>query len=239
MPDEITLLQSSTEALTLSEGAVHLIEQKERIQKALTNEDPALVLDTSKAFLESVFKTILQDRNGDAELSLDFSPLFKALRSSLPMSIDEGVADRLQKMAGSIVHNLGKLRNCFGAASHGNDGYYECPVEMNDAYMIVQFVDGLAGFILKKHKESNDPEIAARIHYNDYSDFNEFWDEQYDGYALPFSSTDQLVVPASELLFRNDLKAYREALLQFLSSEDDDENEGSEEGGALSSETEE
>lgn len=222
MPNETPLLHSSTEALAYSEDAVHLLEQKERIQRAVIIEDPAQVLDTSKAFLETVFKTILQDRDGDAEIPSNFTQLFRAASNSMPMSQDAGVSGSLEKMAKSIVHNVGELRNAYGATSHGDDGYHSCPVEMNDAHMVVQFVDGLAGFVLKKHRHSANPEIAARIHYNDYPDFNEYWDEQYDGYELPFSSTDKSVIPASELLFKTDLKSYREALLQFRASEEED-----------------
>lgn len=222
MPSETTLLHSSTEALAASEDAVHLLEQKERIQRAVTTEDPAQVLDTSKAFLETVFKTILQDREGDAEIPSTFTQLFRAVSRSMPMSQDPGVAGSLEKMAKAIVHNVGELRNTYGATSHGDDGYHACPLEMHDAHMVVQFVDGLAGFVLKKHRHSANPEIAARIHYSDYSDFNEYWDEQYDGYELPYSSTDKSVIPASELLFTTDLKGYREALLQFRASEEED-----------------
>ncbi|PCJ54814.1 MAG: abortive infection protein [Planctomycetota bacterium] len=222
MPSDITLLHSSTEALAASEDAVHMLEQKERIQRAVINEDPAQVLDTSKAFLETVFKTILQDREEGAEMPSTFTQLFRAVSNSMPMSQDAGVADSLGKMASSIVHHVGELRNAYGATSHGDDGYHACPVEMNDAHMVVQFVDGLAGFVLKKHRNSANPEIAARIHYNDHSDFNEYWDEQYEGYELPFSSTDKSVIPASELLFKTDLNGYREALLQFRASEEED-----------------
>lgn len=224
MPDEIELLQSSNEALASSESAFHLIEQKERIQQALANEDPALILDTCRAFLESVFKTILHDLSEEEHRSTKFGALFKSLSTRQPMSVDSHVAGCLLKIANSIVHNVGELRNRHGAASHGDDGYHICPVEMNDAYMIVQFVDGLAGFILKKHRESNNPEFAHRIHYKDYPEFNDFWDEQYDGYELPFSSAENFVVPASELLFNSDPKAYREALVQFRNnaSEDDE-----------------
>jgi hypothetical protein len=225
MPDETTLLYSSTEALAYSDGAVHHLEQKERIQRAVTIEDPAQILDTSKAFLETVFKTILQDREGDGDIPSTFTQLFRAVSNSMLMSQDAEVAGSLEKMAKSIVHNLGELRNAYGATSHGDDGYYNCPVEMNDAHMVVQFVDGLAGFVLKKHRDSSNPQIVARIHYNDYSDFNEFWDEQYEGYMLPFSSTEQVVIAASEILFKNDLGAYREALLQFISSEEGDDEE--------------
>lgn len=222
MPDATTSLQSSTEALALSPEAVHLLEQKERIQQAITCSDPALVLDTSKAFLESIFKTILEDRVGSSEIPSDFTPLFKAVRDNLPMSSDTAVADRLQRMAGSIVHNVGELRNNFGAASHGNDGYYQCPVQMDEAQMVVHLVDGLAGFIFGKHKESNDPISATRIHYGDYPEFNSFWDEQYEGYELPLTSSERLVIPASEVLFNTDLNAYRAALLEFIASEEDE-----------------
>jgi len=225
MPSEIALLHSSTEALAASEDAVHLLEQKERIQRAVTIEDPAQVLDTSKAFLETVFKTILKDREGDAEMPSTFTQLFRAVSDSMPLSQDTGVAGSLEKMAKSIVHHVGELRNAYGATSHGDDGYHACPVEMNDAHMVVQFVDGLAGFVLKKHRNSANPEIAARIHYNDYSDFNEYWDEQYDGYELPFSSTGKSIIPASELLFMTDLSGYREALLQFRASEEENRDD--------------
>ncbi|MEM7147534.1 MAG: abortive infection family protein [Verrucomicrobiota bacterium] len=225
MPDATTSLQSSTEALALSPEAVHLLEQKERIQQAIASSDPALILDTSKAFLESIFKTILEDRVGSSEIPSDFTPLFKAVRDSLPMSRDNGVADRLQRIAGSIVHNVGELRNDYGAASHGSDGYYQCPVQMDEAHMVVQFIDGLAGFIFSKHKASSDPIRATRIHYEDYPEFNSFWDEQYEGYELPFTTTEISVIPASEVLFKSDLRAYREALLQFLESEAEDEED--------------
>ena len=222
MLNETTLLHSSTEALAYSEDAVHLLEQKERIQRAVTIEDPAQVLDTSKAFLETVFKTILQDREGDAEIPANFTQLFRAVSTSMPMSQDAGVAGSLGNMAKAIVHHVGELRNAYGATSHGDDGYHTCPVEMNDAHMVVQFVDGLAGFVLKKHRDSANPEIAARIHYNDYSEFNGYWDEQYEGYELPYSSTGKSIIPASELLFTTDLNGYREALLQFRASEEEE-----------------
>ena len=222
MPDETTLLHSSTAALASSESATHLIEQKERIQQALARRDVALVLDTSKAFLESIFKTILTDRTGSAA-DLDFSPLFRAVREAMPLSDDTAVADHLHKVSNSLVHTLAELRNRYGAASHGNDGYYVSPVKLPEAEMLVQFVDGFAGFIYRRHKESSDPELAARIHYNDYPDFNDYLDNQYEGYNLALSDKHQLTLTASELLFRSDLQAYREMLIQFRVSENEDQ----------------
>ncbi|MCD4748200.1 MAG: abortive infection family protein [Thermoanaerobaculales bacterium] len=222
MSDEIALLHSSSAALASSADAMHLIEQKERIQQALANEDPSLVLDTSKAFLESIFKTVLRDRDKDADLSADFTPLFRAVRQELPLSENEDVAGYIQKIAGSIVHNVGEMRNRYGAASHGDDGYHECPVQVNEVELVVQVVVGLAAFVFRRHKESNDPELASRIHYNDYPEFNDFLDTQYGGFELELSDKHHLSIPVSELLFRTDVSAYREMLLQYRSSEEED-----------------
>lgn len=218
MSDETTLLHSSTAALAGSESATHLLEQKERIQQALVRRDVALVLDTSKAFLESLFKTILTDRTGTAPDG-EFSPLYRAVRDALPLSDDTDVADHLRNLTNSLVHELGELRNNYGAASHGSDGYYVSPVKLSEAEMLVQFVDGFAGFIYRRHKESGDPELAARIHYNDYPDFNDYLDTQYEGFQLALSDKHKLSLSVSELLFRTDLAAYREILIQYRSSE--------------------
>jgi hypothetical protein len=211
--DETILLHSCTAALAGSESAAHLLEQKERIQQALTRRDVALVLDTSKSFLESVFKTILTDRNGPVD-DLDFGPLYRAVREAMPLSDDETVCEHLHRVTNSVVHTLGELRNRFGAASHGNE-----------AEMLVQFVDGMGGFIYRRHKESGDPELAARLHYNDYPEFNDFLDSQYDGFQLALSDKHTLSISVSELLFQTDSSAYREMLIQYRSSQAEDAEE--------------
>ena len=74
MSDPEFQLSSSTRALAGSTSASYLIEQKERIEHAMISGDPALVLDTAKAFLESLFKTILSDRIAAPDLTLDMGP---------------------------------------------------------------------------------------------------------------------------------------------------------------------
>ena len=53
MSDSESFLSSSTRALVGTNDAVHLIEQKERVEQAVVSNDPALTLDTAKAFPES------------------------------------------------------------------------------------------------------------------------------------------------------------------------------------------
>lgn len=226
MSDSEFHLSSSTRALAGSASAAHLIEQKERIEHAMVDGDAALVLDTSKAFLESLFKTILSDRVTEPDLTLDMSPLYKSVRDILPLNNNAKACDILKKLTNSIVHNVADLRNKYGAASHGDDGYFKNPIDISEAEMIAHVVDGMAGFLYRKHKTYGDPALAARIYYKDYPEFNDFLDGQYDAYHMPLGEGKSLDLPPSMILFSADESMYREMLLQYLSTEKEDQEEG-------------
>lgn len=223
--DPAFFLPSSTHALVGSDDAVHLIEQKERVEQAVISRDPALTLDTAKAFLESIFKTILSDRIAEPNLDQDFSPLYRNVRDELPLNRDQAANEMLRNLTNCIVHNVAELRNAFGAASHGDDGYFENPIEMPEAEMVARIVDGMAGFLYRKHKTHGNPEQAARIYYEEHPEFNDFLDGQWKGYELAVSDKNKISLPASRIIFITDPTAYREILLQYLSSEKDDQND--------------
>ncbi len=82
-------LGSVTSAIVGMGDAVHLIEQKERVEQAVISGDAALALDTSKSLLESVFKTILVDRLADPDLEQDMNPLFRSVRDNLLLNRNE------------------------------------------------------------------------------------------------------------------------------------------------------
>lgn len=213
-----------TKALVES-SATHLAEQKERLELAIDSEDVSLILDTSKSLLETIFKTILTDRENNPNLGQDFGPLFKNVKNVLSFNENSQVKSSLEKLGSSIVHNVGELRNKFGAASHGGDGFFTNPVKMPEAEMIVSLVDGLAGFLYTKHRSSTNPESAARIHYEDHSEFNDWLDEQYDGYELALSEKNNLRFSASQMIFMHDMSLYREMLIQYSSTEEEDQRE--------------
>lgn len=222
MSDQTFFLASSTRAIAGSENAVHLIEQKERVEQAVVAKDAALALDTAKAFLETIFKTILSDRDSEADLSQDFGPLYRSVKNILRLNRDKDANELIGRLISSIVHNIGELRNNYGAASHGDDGYYQNPIEMPEAEMVARIVDGVAGFIFHKHKAEDDPELAIRIHYQDYPVFNDFLNGQYDSYELNIDKDRPLVMLPSQVLFMLDYEVYREMLLQFKSTEKED-----------------
>ena len=219
-----TLLCTAT--FSQSTEATHLTEQKERLEQALEKQDCPVVLDTSKSLLETVFKTILSDRLSNANLDQDMNPLYRSVRDCLQLNMDTTVNNKLTRLTNAIVHNISELRNSYGAASHGDDGYFENPITPTDAFLIGNISDVFCSYLYTRHKESSDPILSERIYYLDYPEFNDFLDGQYPGYALPAGGE----VPPSELIFKLDLKMYREMLIQYSNTEIEDNDQEEIEG---------
>lgn len=225
MNESALKLPLSTRAIIGNEDAVHLIEQKERLESALLQSDAPLSLDLSKAFLETIFKTIINDRVAQANTNLEFGPLFRSVKDNLNFSENADINNLLGLLAGQIVNVTGQLRNRYGAASHGDDGYHTNPITMTEAEFIASSVDGLASCIYKKHKETLEPETAYRLQYDDYPEFNDWLDEQFDGYNLPLGNGNVIQFTASQMIFEHDLSGYREMLAQYSSTEEEDTEE--------------
>lgn len=217
MSETVFILQNFTSAVVSSSTAVHLLEQKSRLEQAVSTNDPALVLDTAKTLLESIFKTILSDRLESPDLTADFHPLYKKVGDVLELNRDSKANKILKALTSSIVHNIGELRNKYGAASHGKDGYFENPIEMPEAEMVAHIVDGMGGFLLKKHKHLADPEFLQRIYYQDYEEFNDWLDTSNAPITFPLDGAKD--IPFSYILFTHDVDSYRAMLLQYRDME--------------------
>ncbi|WP_016956260.1 abortive infection family protein [Catenovulum agarivorans] len=222
MNENALRLPLSTRAIVGNEEAVHLIEQKERLESALLQNDAPLSLDLSKAFLETIFKTIINDRVAHANTNIEFGPLFRLVKGNLALSENGDINNLLGLLAGQIVNVTGQLRNRYGAASHGDDGYHTNPITMTEAEFIASSVDGLASCIYKKHKETLEPEVAYRLRYDDYPEFNDWLDEQFDGYNLPLGNGNIIQFTASQMVFQHDIEGYREMLVQYSSTEEEE-----------------
>ncbi|MFM5239035.1 abortive infection family protein [Aeromonas veronii] len=225
MTDNVFRLRLSTQAIAETEAAIHLIEQKERLESAIQAQDTALSIDLSKAFLESIFKTIISDRVENPDLRKEFFPLFRDVKDNLTFSNNDDIAEKLSRLAGMIVNVTNELRNRHGAASHGNDGYHQSELTISDVQFITSSVDGLAAFLYKKHRETLEPDNHHRIQYNDYPDFNDWLDGQYDGFSMQLSEQLTIAYTASQMLFNHDLAMYREMLLQYNSTENEDDDD--------------
>ncbi|SFQ34106.1 abortive infection family protein [Enterovibrio norvegicus] len=225
MSNDTFRLRLSTRAVAETDTATHLIEQKERLESAIQEGDSSLSIDLSKAFLESVFKTIISDREETPNLGKDFYPLFNDVKQHVPFSKNDDISQKVSRLAGSIVNVTNELRNRYGAASHGDDGYHENPLRMAEVEFVLSSVDGLAAFLYKKHRETLEPDTHHRIQYDDYPDFNDWLDGQFDGFSLKLSEKINIEYTASQMLFSQDPSGYREMLIQFTSTEEEDDDE--------------
>ncbi|MGI2130265.1 abortive infection family protein [Shewanella baltica] len=225
MAENAFSLNLSTRAIAKTDSAIHLIEQKERLEAAIRDADSSLSIDLAKAFLESIFKTIISDRESSPTFGNQLSPLFKQVKDHLPFSGDRHIAENLSNLAGQIVNTTIQLRNKYGAASHGDDGYHCSPLKMADVEFVISAVDGLAAFLYTKHRETLEPDTHHRILYDDYPEFNDWLNGQFDGYSLRLSEKTLIEYSASNMIFTHDLSAYREMLIQYTSTEEEDDDE--------------
>ena len=223
MDDVEFILPSTSKAIVGSEEALHLLEQKQRVEYSVLINDPALTLDTSKALLETVFKTILKDRVVNPNLSQKVGSLYKDVKASLPFNRDDGAKVIFENLISSIVHNVLALRNEFGASSHGKDGHYVSPIEMPEAEMVAYLVDGASGFLLRKNRLLANPEYSQRIYYMDNEEFNDYLDTSNDPVDLKISDSEPIAY--SKVLFECDPKAYKEYIIQFNNQKEEDEDE--------------
>lgn len=217
------ILPSTSKAIAGNEAALHLLEQKQRVEFSVTTNDPALVLDTSKALLETTYKTILNDRGETFDASDDMNMLYKKVKNILTYNRDNEAKGMLEKLIGVIAHWVPELRNKYGASSHGKDGYFLCPIEMPEAEMVMHLVDGMAGFLLIKSRILATPENSQRIYYLDQEEFNEYLDTSNDPLDLKISGSKP--IPYSKFLFDYDPEAYKEYLIQFLAQKKEEEEE--------------
>jgi hypothetical protein len=222
MDDSYAPLRLRTRAIVGDTDAIHLIEQKERLEAAVYRQDIPLCLDMSKAFLESVFKTVLNDRVADAVIPTDFNPLFRKVKDQITFNQDVNVNNIIERLANSTVNVVAELRNNYGAASHGSDGYHQNPIDMQSAEFVMSSLDGLASLVYSKHKNSKMPERANRINHQDFPEFNDWLDEQGEDFEMKVGEDSYFRYTASQVLYEQDFDAYQEMLIQYSSNGDEE-----------------
>ena len=217
---EVYFMRNAQRALELAPNAIHLQEQLERLEAALRLDDCSGTIDCSKAFLESLFKTIIQDVEGAVDSNLEFPQLFRKVRETLNFSSDSQAHDWLGQICGTAVAKIAELRNRFGAIGHGADGYSSSPLGVTQTQFIANISDSVASFLFQLHKTSPERHRNNRIHYPDNPDFNDFLDGQFPDYKLPTNDVksqedEKIVYKASEIIFSLDYTGYVNQLIQF------------------------
>ena len=142
--------------------------------------------------------------------------LFTEVCQVVPLSEDETVSGQLREMCDVHFTRIGSIRNAEGAAAHGRDGYHETTVGLPEALYIAQSAVAVGTLFFSRYRARADWRTNTRPRYDDNPEFNDWLDEQQD--AIEIAST---VLTPSEILFNTDPKAYRNALIEFMSDNED------------------
>lgn len=219
IPDAFTMRGARA---AMADGLAHVEEQVTALERAVV-ENPGLAFDLAKTLVESACRTILSERKQVYSSDADLPKLFKAVTTSLPLSPPSAsgstVGDKSLKQTLNGLHTalqgVCELRNGFGFASHGSDGTRP-RMESIQALLAAQAADTIVGFLHSTHRQDQAVPRVAPLRFEDHADFNDYVDDSHGSiqvFGLSFR--------ASEVLYRVDREAYRDALATFDESAKD------------------
>jgi hypothetical protein len=189
-----------------------LAQYVQRIE-AYTDDDPAFIVENSKALIESICKTILRDANEPFENNININQLVsKALKYLGALEQNIKFARALITMAQA----MGELRNSFGTVSHGksiDELDQESPITSATSQFLVSITDNLVCYILRVYHHEHPQRNEPRLGYTDNDEFNAYLDELYEKVLI--ANNEYL---ASEVLFNMDPTAYKAELADYKQS---------------------
>lgn len=215
-------------AAILSGPVAKAIEQNiEAIENAIERV-PDFAFDLSKTLIESVCKTVLADLGQPPDSNWDCPKLLKETTNRLPMlprnhpdaakareSVEKTIRGLLQ-----TVQGLCELRNSYGIASHGRDGFAP-RLEVRQATLAAQAADTVVSFLYRIHRDSLSETPGERVYYEDHPEFNEAFDGENE-----MADLADLELSPSVVLFFADREAYKAALIDFLAERNIGTNDG-------------
>lgn len=174
-------------------------------------KNPSLCVDTCKALLESICKTILSNKDIVYKSNIAFNGLVHLTISNI-FQIDDEFKDDLAELTrrmSSVAQALADLRNNHGFASHGLDVLNPRLTETVSQFAY-RITDSIGGFILNSYLNNRTISSDHRIHYADCTDFNADFD-QNNPLNIGFIS-----LSASEALYKQDYEAYKEEYFNYF-----------------------
>ena len=152
------------------------------IENALANV-PDFAFDLAKTLVESVCKTVLADVGQPADSTWDAPKLLKETTNRLvllprghpdPVKARDSVEKTIRGLL-QTIQGLCELRNGYGMASHGRDGF-AARLDLRHATLAAQAADTIVSFLYRIHRDALMRTPGARVYYEDHADFNEAFD---------------------------------------------------------------
>jgi hypothetical protein len=199
-------------------SALQIQHQIEAIEEAVDRR-PAMAFDMAKTLIETACKTVLNDRGVAFDNGWDCPKLFKETLKQLQLVPDDhatanDATDALRKVGNGLstaIQGLCELRNHEGAASHGKDAFAPS-LSAIQAELAARAADAVVGFLWSVHRDEPGAAVRQRLRYDENPDLNEWIDTVAHENPVRIFETDY---PQSEILFKIDLDAYRDAITDF------------------------
>lgn len=210
-----------TRAAVLDGPVAEAIDQQiNAIENALSSV-PDFAFDLSKTLVESVCKTVLADIGQPADPNWDAPKLLRETTnrlSLLPRNHPDPVRarDSVEKTVRGLlqtIQGLCELRNGYGMASHGRDGF-AARLDLRQATLAAQAADTIVSFLYRIHRDALMQTPGARVYYEDHADFNDVFDRDNETIRL-----GELELLPSRVLFHADREAYKAALNDYLAEQ--------------------
>lgn len=212
-------------AAVLDGPIAEAIEQQLRAIENALESVPDFAFDLSKTLVESVCKTVLADIGQPAGPNWDAPKLLKETTKCLtllprnhpdPVKAQDSVGKTVRGLI-QTIQGLCELRNGYGMASHGRDGF-AARLDIRQATLAAQAADTIVSFLYSIHRDALTQSPGARVYYEDHSDFNEAFDRDNDVIRI-----GTLELLPSGVLFHADSQAYKAALNDYLAERNDDD----------------
>lgn len=199
----------------IQKSAEHLNLRVGELFDAVGQASGEKILDASKNLLETVFRTIITDKNGEVQegrRAATFPNLYQQAKDCITISEEPEVLGKIDELCEKAVLIIGQLRNSFGGSGHGHDGYYASHFGLSESLFVARVALGITNLFYGTHINSPLSYMNSRIKYEDHEKFNEYFDELEGGDV----KVAGISVRPSEVLFNADNIAYKEYLIEFM-----------------------
>lgn len=209
-------------AAVLDGPIAEAIEQQIHAIESALESVPDFAFDLSKTLVESVCKTVLADIGQPADPNWDAPKLLKETTNRLallprdhpdPAKARESVEKTIRGLL-QTIQGLCELRNGYGMASHGRDGF-SARLDLRQATLAAQAADTIVSFLYRIHRDALMQTPGARVYYEDHADFNEAFDRDNETIRL-----GNLELLPSRVLFHVDCEAYKAELNEYIAERD-------------------
>lgn len=214
----------------IASGLAHIEQQVVSIELAVA-ENPGLAFDLAKTLIESICRTVLDERKIAYSEDDDLPKLFKTASQNLPFlpltaSGASEVRESLKRTLGgssTAIQGICELRNQCGFASHGS-GAPRPAMESVQALLAAEAADTIVGFFHRVHRQDRTPTVTPRALFAESSAFNDSIDDLHGMIRIY-----EVEFRPSEILFQMEPETYRVYLAEFETEAESAEDSG--EGG--------